>query len=304
MKRRHFVLLSTVCLIPLSAKAQISFGGCFDAANRPVPSVSAPGLPDIATSTLTPLGAPVIYYNPGYVAAAGPVVGRFFYLHECAHHALGQVLALASGRLAPIPFAAEQAADCAAIVYLVRTGEFGRRELAIVQASFTGNPGNWTHLPGPVRATNLTACLQNAGTPIPDGYSNNGDSNNGASDNGSADTGMSDGSRSAQAGFAIKLRMWSRAAGNPAEMDVTVDGDDKGQISNLGNDLTLDLGSLTAGQHAFDLTDIVGYAMNRMGQMVPAIQGSCSGTFAVTRSRTLQLAVRVTPAGQIVCAIR
>jgi hypothetical protein len=283
----------------VSAGAQISFGGCFDAAGHMVPSVAAPALSDVAFATMSPNGTPLILYSPQAIASVGPIVSRFGYLHECAHHALGQILMVATGMRGPITAMDEQAADCAAIVWLVQNREFGSLEVKQLQRFFYGNPGNFTHFPGPVRSTNLGHCLTAAGIAPP------GSSSDGA-DDGDGDNGSSTSTPPASvATFNANLRIWSKSSGNPAQMDVAVDTSDIGSISNLRTPETLDIGPLSPGIHTFSLTNITAYALNPYGQLVPISSGMvCNGSFSVRFAHTYQLIVRVLPNGQIFCAFR
>lgn len=148
---RIFLLLAALAL-PEVASAQW-WGGCRDVLGTPVFDYPNYNLADIAMATIAG-GQPVILYNPQWVLSVSPETRRFFYFHECGHHALGQVI---SGQ--NIPYASEQAADCWAARTLVRSGEFSRESLRTVQREVSLSPGDWTHLPGPQRALNLIACL-------------------------------------------------------------------------------------------------------------------------------------------------
>lgn len=275
---RLLACLAAVCSASAqNLSAQIVWSGCFDAAGRPVPQAPYVGLGDIARATLTPTGSPIILYEPRVLALAGPVVARFTYLHECAHHARGQVIRLASGVMNPIPFADEQEADCDAIRYLVRNGEFGNHEIAIVQRAMSSSPGDATHLPGPVRATNLRACL--------------------------ADRGTEGGGRTAEAetGVNVSLQIWSRYQGNLTNLDVAIDGQYVGSLSNLDRAERIDIGPLARGAHSFVLQNIT--VFNPYG--VAVVSGlTCAGTFRVSREASLSLWVRMAPSGAVTCGMR
>jgi hypothetical protein len=149
------IILRTMCgvlllLFSLSAHAQW-WGGCIDARGIPVLDIQDPSTNDIAVSRLAPNGAPVILYNPFVVLSSSNVTRRFFYFHECGHHALGHVL----GNY--IPLVSEQEADCWAARTLVARGEFTLNDLRQVQMEISSSPGDWSHLPGPQRAMNLIA---------------------------------------------------------------------------------------------------------------------------------------------------
>jgi hypothetical protein len=87
-----------------------------------------------------------------------PAVLTFFLYHECGHHALGHTLG------AGFPLTNEQAADCWAARTLVASGQFDEDDIRTVQIAITRfGRADWTHLPGPMRAMNLPACLAPSG---------------------------------------------------------------------------------------------------------------------------------------------
>lgn len=139
-------------ILPQALDAQW-WGGCRDVLGTPVLDYSDFRLNDIAMATIAG-GQPVILYNPQVLVSVSPQTRRFFYFHECGHHALGQVI---SGQ--NIPYVSEQAADCWAARALIESGEFTSEDLEAVQRDVSRSPGDWTHLPGPQRALNLVACL-------------------------------------------------------------------------------------------------------------------------------------------------
>lgn len=125
---------------------------CFDARGLPVAVVPAE-IPDIGQATLY-LGRPVILFNALYAQSLPPAVVEFFLYHECGHHALGHTLG------AGFPLSNEQAADCWAARKLVGDGQFDDDDIITVQAAIARfGRADWTHLPGPMRAINLRACL-------------------------------------------------------------------------------------------------------------------------------------------------
>ncbi len=75
-----------------------------------------------------------------------PVVQVFVYTHECAH----QLPAIGSN---------ENAADCWAIKLGRNQGWINPASLGVIQSYFLNNPGNWTHLPGPLRVQQMQACF-------------------------------------------------------------------------------------------------------------------------------------------------
>ncbi len=157
-KIRWLVMVLVLSLAGLAGPASSQWwGGCRDAIGTAVFDYPDYSLPDIAGATISG-GRPVIFYNPNVVLSVSQSTRRFFYFHECAHHALGHVL---SGQT--IPYATEQEADCWAARTLVSSGSFTAADLRAVQADVSQVPGDWTHLPGPRRALNLVACLTGGG---------------------------------------------------------------------------------------------------------------------------------------------
>lgn len=108
-------------------------------------------------ATYAPNGAPVIIYNPNVLTWVTPATRVFFYAHECAHHVLGHGV---RGH----PLLREQEADCWAVQQLTGRGIFGDQEINAVQWDLSRFArGDWSHLPGPIRAINLRACIANGG---------------------------------------------------------------------------------------------------------------------------------------------
>ena len=133
------------------------YGGCIDFRGVPVWTEPAYQLNDAAFATAAPNGAPVILANPAALQRFSPLMQRWIYHHECGHHALGHAVR-------NIPLTQEQEADCFAAVTMVNNGELPTPMVQQVQQELANmGAGDWTHLPGPVRAVNLVGCLQSAG---------------------------------------------------------------------------------------------------------------------------------------------
>ena len=115
-----------------------------------------PSVQDVAVATYAPNGAPVIIYNPNIVNWLSPPTRLFFYTHECAHHVLGHGV---RGH----PLTREQEADCWGIQQLVSRGVLSDADVSSIQQDIARfGRGDWSHVPGPVRAINLRACLANS----------------------------------------------------------------------------------------------------------------------------------------------
>jgi len=146
------MLLAIICFsTPISANPNY-WGGCLDAIGRPVPDIANYWLNDIAVSHLDYSGNPIIEFNPNIVANVSIATHRFFYLHECAHHALGQIV---SGT--PSSFFSEQQADCWAINMMKRQG-LSSSEFNSIQNHLFSLPGDSSHFHGYIRAPNLAQC--------------------------------------------------------------------------------------------------------------------------------------------------
>jgi len=131
---------------------------CVDALGTPVPVLNA-RINDIGQATIYQ-GRPVILFNEAYASTMPDDVVTFFLYHECGHHALGHVIG------AGYVFTNEQAADCWAARTLVSSGQFDADDIRNVQAAIAQlGRGDWTHLPGPMRAMNLIGCLGGLGPP-------------------------------------------------------------------------------------------------------------------------------------------
>lgn len=135
--------------------AQVTYEGCADIRGYSVASIADFSLQDVASAQLSPTGAPIIRYNPNVLASLAPQTRRFFYVHECGHHALGHNFGTTH------PLQMEQAADCFAIRTLVDEGLVNTYDIKVIQTDLTyRGKGDWTHLPGPKRAINLRFCLK------------------------------------------------------------------------------------------------------------------------------------------------
>jgi hypothetical protein len=179
LSARTFRLLLTLlalsgafCAWPLIA--QITYDGCQDIRGISVASVLDYSVRDVAVAMLAPNGAPIIRYNPSVLSWFQPETRLFWYGHECGHHALGHSFGTA------FPSQMEQQADCFGIRELIKSGVLSRRDVSTIQADLSRlGSGDWTHLPGPIRAMNLKACLSSSSNRTPvganwccDGYGN------------------------------------------------------------------------------------------------------------------------------------
>ena len=88
----------------------------------------------------------------------------------------------------------------------------------------------------------------------------------------------------------VKLLIWPKRAGTPtgASMDVSVDGTTRGSISNLDEQMVLDLGNLEPGIHQYQLTNIGMYMVDNDGGTDRRNDGNgkCAGQFYVQPFQT------------------
>jgi hypothetical protein len=154
-----FGLLSCSFLCTNARAQKITFDGCRDINDVRVASASNSSIQDIAMAAISN-GNPVIFYNPNILATTRSQTRLFFYAHECAHHALGHVLSgLRPGQ--------EQEADCWGVNKLTQLRLLDDQDITMIQLDLARFArGDWTHLPGPQRAINLRACLNDSSSPV------------------------------------------------------------------------------------------------------------------------------------------
>ena len=226
----------------------------------------------------------VVLLDLGVAGDSDAEVTAFFLAHEYGHQILhhpqmaltplGRYLAAMGGT------AQEDAADRWAAHFLARHGYDFAPVYAFLCALPSGPRGD-AHSSGPQRARNVAAV--------------NGDDPDSVCDGAEESTDIET--------YSVELKIWSRSAGSPMSMDVAVDDDDIGSLSNLDYAETLDLGELTEGSHTFTLTDITVYGMTPYGPGAIAEGLECSGRFSVHGDTTLRLSVAASPAG-VQCGVR
>ena len=167
MLGKLFTSLVLGLLASSSALAQATYEGCSDFRGQPVASVLDPSINDVAMAAIQ-MGQAVIRYNPGVLASMAEPTRRFFYMHECAHHALAHTVSNPS-------LSNERAADCWAIKMMRERMNLSIAELRAIQRDINAMArGDWTHLPGQMRAIDIEACLGRSDpsprTGFPTGY--------------------------------------------------------------------------------------------------------------------------------------
>jgi len=135
------------------ANAQISYEGCRDFRGQPVASIIDYSINDIAIARIEN-GQAVIRYNPNVLAQMSESTRKFFYLHECAHHALQHTIQNQS-------LQNEREADCWAISKMRDNMGLSLNQLKAIQNDISRfGRGDWNHLPGPSRAIDIENCLE------------------------------------------------------------------------------------------------------------------------------------------------
>lgn len=153
------LVLALALLLPAAASAQITWDGCRDAQGVSVASVPDESISDVAMAGMAGT-TPVIRYNRFVLGQLGETSRLFWYLHECGHHALGQIR-----RGVYLGLADERAADCWAAAKLRELRALTPQALARLAVEFAPNPGDWAHLPGPYRVLDIASCGGPVGQP-------------------------------------------------------------------------------------------------------------------------------------------
>lgn len=116
---------------------------------QPVLLFQDPNLENIGIANRMPNGQPYIVLNPVWISQHSPLVARWWFAHECAHHAL------------PPHANSEVNADCFGVRQMRNYGLITNRdELRAFVFELRNLPGNMVtgHLPGPPRAANIINC--------------------------------------------------------------------------------------------------------------------------------------------------
>jgi hypothetical protein len=166
MKWKLHITFAIFCLVHTSAFAQVTYEGCRDFTETSVASVLDNSINDVAMARIE-YGSPVIRYNTNVLSQMSEPTRRFFYVHECAHHALRHTVNAPSLRN-------EKDADCWALNAMRNQMNLSIEEMRAIQQDIAAmGRGDWTHMPGPQRSIELEQC-PSAGAPdatiIPHGF--------------------------------------------------------------------------------------------------------------------------------------
>lgn len=241
-------MLLTLALLASIATASLAQGGLWQAPGG-VREIAVPGLGDFRAS-MDQFG-PVIYYDPIAAARVGPAVTAFFRAHEYAHVQLQHVT---RDMFARDPYSQlwmrrefEKEADREAAKYFARRNP-SVNDAAVRYFETSGNPGDSTHLPGPMRAELIRqAAAQERG-----GRAASEDEPRGRAQN---------------ATFSIEID--ALAPGRyGAEVTVWIDGERVGRVSNLDGNDSFDVSRFRAGAHSYRLSARL-YAFDPYGRPYP-----------------------------------
>lgn len=144
---RHFFI--TVFYL-ISQQPANALGQCISFFGENVPIFEDYNLNNVGMATRDGFGRPYIVVNPIVLQQFPYLAQRFWYYHECAHHAL------------PPQLNSERNADCYAVRNMRDLGELSNKfEVEQMLKSIAMLPGSrWGHLPGPARAQNILNCIQ------------------------------------------------------------------------------------------------------------------------------------------------
>jgi hypothetical protein len=212
------------------------------------------------------------------VSAAGDdhvEVAAFWLAHEWGHQVLGhtylQLTPIGRYIAATSGTAQEDAADRYGARFL-KASAYPVEPVLEMLCSIPSVPAD-SHSDGPTRARNVASAY---GSPVADPCS----------------PPTPDAST-----YNARVRIWSKYQGNPTRMEVSIDGNSAGTISNLQTTETLDLGDLTEGRHSYSLSNITVYGP----QGILASGLECSGTFTIHADTRFQMEARLLPSGEVVC---
>lgn len=138
-----------------SAREEVTYHGCVDAAGRTVEALADPTLQAVVATRVED-GRAVIRYNQHVLPRLQPATRLFLFGHECARLNLG---------MAPDgPRSVDDArrADCWGLVTLLRSRLLGISDIAVIQADLQLSAEKWRWIPGPARSFDLPACEREA----------------------------------------------------------------------------------------------------------------------------------------------
>jgi hypothetical protein len=139
--------------VPMVAGAAVTttFESCSDTAGHTVTVVADDTLPAIVASEADD-NQPAIRYNPTLLPRLKPLTRLFFFAHECARHAMGDVAKPAHS------VARARQADCIGLATLFKEGLMSRDQLPELKADLEFSEAEWSLLPGLPRSFDFENC--------------------------------------------------------------------------------------------------------------------------------------------------
>ncbi|MGC6500674.1 MAG: hypothetical protein ACON4C_10805 [Henriciella sp.] len=154
----RYIIASALLFLPLPASAQAgSYTAnvrglpmhCTSYYGEPVLIVSNPELNNVGVAHRIVNGQPVIQLNPNVTHQFSALVAQWWFLHECAHHALAPQM---NSETNADCFSIRQLRDLGLLVHPAQIQEF-YYQLRNLPGSSSG------HLPGPMRVEHMRQCL-------------------------------------------------------------------------------------------------------------------------------------------------
>lgn len=203
-------------------------------------------------------------------------VTAFWLAHEYAHQVLGHT-ALHATRLgqwmtAMAGTTQEDAADRWAGVFL---SDYGYEIDPVLDflCSLPAGPRGDSHSDGPTRAWNVAESFGDGEPPC--------------------------GEERYEETYDIVIRMWGEYEGDAMSMDLVIDGEYVGTLDNIDGNEELDVWEISEGDHSYTLEDITLYGPYGVVDR----GGTCSGTFTVYDSSTMDVSLRGDGYGTLYCRI-
>jgi hypothetical protein len=153
MQLRIAMLAAALGLFSAAVAAAVTttFESCSDTAGNAVAVVADETSAKIVASDGDDSG-PTIRYNPTLLPRLKPLTRLFFFAHECARHAMGDIAKPTHS------VARARQADCLGLATLLKEGLIRREQLSDLQADLEFSETEWALLPGLPRQFNLDAC--------------------------------------------------------------------------------------------------------------------------------------------------
>lgn len=144
---------------PSLAADVTTFDSCVDATGRTLAAEVDKQQPMLVRTVLVD-GQPAIRYNPAVLPRLTLEARLFFYAHQCARPATGDVSK-------PLSVAAARQADCSGLNTLLTSAMLSSDDLPALQTEMGFTEAEWQLLPGPARNIDVTSCRVTGGLRLP-----------------------------------------------------------------------------------------------------------------------------------------